>query len=68
LQPTAHPDKQFVVATTKREVIAALDQIRNTVEANGGLCAIPGHRFVTDYTDWAQPMPAGYHPSQLVIQ
>ena len=29
----AHSEKQFVVATTKREVFATLDEIRRTVEA-----------------------------------
>lgn len=31
----AHPDEQFVFATTKRDVVAALDAIRSTVEAMG---------------------------------
>jgi hypothetical protein len=37
----AHPDKQFVFATTKREVLAALDEIRNVVEAMEDFAQFP---------------------------
>jgi hypothetical protein len=36
-----HPESQFVVATTKREVFAALDEIRNTVEAMEDFAQFP---------------------------